>query len=90
MLCVISGGNWNNGAIAGVWALNLNNVRANSNTNYGFRSDSSPNTPHAACTAWQRGSLRRALRRNVLLARPLVSSAAHVGRLLKIGLGALA
>ncbi len=36
----ISGGNWNNGSIDGVWALNLNNARANSNNNIGFRSDS--------------------------------------------------
>ena len=36
----ISGGNWNNGSIDGLWALNLNNARANSNNNIGFRSDS--------------------------------------------------
>jgi hypothetical protein len=52
MLCVISGGNWNNGSTAGLWALNLNNVRSNSNNNVGFRSDSVPNTPHAACADW--------------------------------------
>jgi hypothetical protein len=40
MLCPISGGNWNNAANAGVWALNLNNTRADSNNNYGFRADS--------------------------------------------------
>mgnify|MGYP001573380405 CR=1 FL=1 len=40
MLCPISGGNWNNGSNAGVWALNLNNTRTNSNNNVGFRSDS--------------------------------------------------
>lgn len=40
MLCPISGGNWNNAANAGVWALNLNNVRTNSNNNIGFRADS--------------------------------------------------
>ena len=41
----ISGGNWNNSSNAGVWALNLNNVRTNSNNNIGFRSDSvSPRT----------------------------------------------
>jgi hypothetical protein len=39
-MCPISGGNWNNGATAGVWALNLNNVRSNSNDNVGFRADS--------------------------------------------------
>lgn len=33
----IRGGNWNNGANAGVFALNLNNARSNSNTNIGFR-----------------------------------------------------
>ena len=33
----IRGGNWNNGANAGVFALNLNNAPSNSNTNIGFR-----------------------------------------------------
>lgn len=47
-MCPISGGNWNNGATAGVWALNLNNVRTNSNNNVGLRSDSdSPRTAKA-------------------------------------------
>jgi RNA-directed DNA polymerase len=31
------GGNWNNGSNAGVFALNLNNLRSNTNTNNGFR-----------------------------------------------------
>ena len=88
MLCVISGGNWNNGATAGVWYLNLNNVRSNSNNNVGLRSDSVPNTPHAACADWQRGSLRRALRRNLAPRRPLVAPMAPVGLLAKIGTGA--
>lgn len=39
MLCPISGGNANNGSNAGVFALNLNNVRSNSNINVGFRCD---------------------------------------------------
>jgi len=43
-MCPISGGNWNNGSNAGVWAFNLNNVRSNSNYNVGFRSDSA--SPH--------------------------------------------
>ncbi len=48
MLCPMSGANWNNSSIAGVWALNCNNVRGNSNDNYGFRSDSmSPRTAQA-------------------------------------------
>jgi len=33
----IRGGNWNNGANAGLAALNLNNRRSNSNNNVGFR-----------------------------------------------------
>ena len=33
----LRGGNWNNGANAGVFALNLNNLRSNVNTNIGFR-----------------------------------------------------
>jgi len=31
------GGNWNNGSDAGVFYLNLNNPRTNSNSNLGFR-----------------------------------------------------
>jgi len=34
----IRGGNWNQGAISGVFNLNLNNSRANAGTNIGFRS----------------------------------------------------
>ena len=43
----IRGGNWNNGAAAGVRALNLNNARSNSNTNIGVRpaSEVSPKPP---------------------------------------------
>ena len=41
-MCPISGGNWNNSSGAGVWTLNLNNVRTNSNNNVGFRADSVP------------------------------------------------
>jgi len=33
----IRGGNWNNGANAGAFTLNLNNAPENSNTNIGFR-----------------------------------------------------
>ena len=45
-MCPISGGNWNNGSNAGVWTLNLNNTRTNSNINVGLRADSfSPRSP---------------------------------------------
>lgn len=33
----IRGGNWNNASNAGVFNLNLNNLRSNVNTNIGFR-----------------------------------------------------
>jgi len=80
MLCVISGGNWDNGSGAGAWALNLNNVRSNSNSNVGLRADSLPATPQAAMAVGQRGGHRRGLCRNVLLARLLVAGTAHVGQ----------
>lgn len=78
MLCAISGGNWNNGSNAGVWALNLNNARGNSNNNIGFRADSSPGKPKAASAAWQRGSTCRGLRRNQPQTRPLVADSRRV------------
>lgn len=44
-MCPIVSANWNNGSNAGVWALNLNNVRSNANNNIGGRADSaSPRT----------------------------------------------
>lgn len=33
----LRGGNWNNGSNAGVFAVNLNNDRTNTNSNIGFR-----------------------------------------------------
>ena len=33
----IRGGNWNNGANAGAFSLNLNNPRSNVSTSLGFR-----------------------------------------------------
>ena len=39
----IAGGNWNNGANAGVFYVNLNNLRSNANGNIGFRSASASN-----------------------------------------------
>ncbi len=35
--CLIRGGNWNNGANAGVFNSNLNNARSNANDNIGGR-----------------------------------------------------
>jgi hypothetical protein len=85
MLCVISRGNWNNGSNAGSRNRNLNNNRTNANNNVGFACDSMPYMPYAACADWQRGSLRRALRRNVLQQNPLVAFAHRVVRPAKIG-----
>jgi hypothetical protein len=42
MLCPIVGANWNNSSNAGVWTLNLNNTRSNSNTRIGARADLDP------------------------------------------------
>jgi hypothetical protein len=39
-LCVISGGPWYSGGIAGVWALYLNFVRGDSDVEIGFRAAS--------------------------------------------------
>ena len=39
-LCVISGGGWDSGGSAGVWTLNLYNVRGTSSTSFGFRAAS--------------------------------------------------
>lgn len=36
--CAYRGGNWNNGSSAGVFNVNLNNPRSNSNGNIGGRS----------------------------------------------------
>jgi hypothetical protein len=44
------GGNWNNGANAGVFALNLTNPRSNVNTNIGFRSALVPQVSSRAPT----------------------------------------
>jgi hypothetical protein len=44
----IRGGNWNNAASAGVFNLNCNNTRTNSNTNIGARPDSIPLALHYA------------------------------------------
>lgn len=85
MRCVLSCANWDNGSNAGSRNRNLNNNRTNANNNVGFACDSMPNTPYAACADWQRGSLRRALRRNVMQQTPLVAVAHRVVRLAKIG-----
>jgi hypothetical protein len=85
MLCVISRGNWNNGSNAGSRYRNLYGTRASANYNVGFACDSGSNTPYAACADWPRGSLRRALRRNVLQQTPLVAVASRVAVLAKIG-----
>ncbi len=47
----IRGGNWNNGAAAGPFALNVSNSRGNANTNIGFRpasGDRQMMRPHGA------------------------------------------
>lgn len=43
-MCPIVSANWNNVSNAGVWALNLNNVRSNANNNVGGQT-----RPHGIC-----------------------------------------
>jgi len=43
-MCTISGGNWNNGSNAGVWALYLNYVRSTTSAAVGFRCAIYPTT----------------------------------------------
>lgn len=43
-LCALSGGDWNTGSGAGVWALYLNNARSNSGDTVGFRCAIYPTT----------------------------------------------
>ncbi len=38
-MCLIAGNNWNNSSNAGVWAVNWNNNRSDSNNNVGLRAD---------------------------------------------------
>lgn len=49
----LRGGNWNNGTNAGLGALNLNNSRANSNSNIGFRPALDDNTARSTCLKGQ-------------------------------------
>ena len=39
LICVLSCNNWNNTSNAGVWNVNLNNNRTNTNNNVSFRAD---------------------------------------------------
>lgn len=73
MLCPISGGNWNNGSNAGVWALNLNNARSNSNTNVGCRLDLAHKCSNSELLKVRKGRvLSGALARNSIAAGLLV------------------
>lgn len=61
-MCPISGANWNNGSNAGVWALNLNNARANANNNVGGRADStSPQGPQLGRSGIKGDAFRRVI-----------------------------
>lgn len=55
MLCVISGGNWNNTSNAGAFARNLNNNRTNSNNNVGLACDSDPSPDTQQCETGTEG-----------------------------------
>ena len=53
-ICLLSGGNWNNGSNAGLWNLNWNNNRTNSNNNVSFRSDYASPSKHRGAK-WSTG-----------------------------------
>lgn len=79
-MCPISGGNWNNGANAGVWALNLNNTRSNSNNNVGGRSDLGPLLAVRKDKVEQRDAVSRPPGRNLSDPSFLVASRRTPGR----------
>lgn len=55
----VRGGDWGNSAIAGVFALNLNNDRSNSNTNIGARPALRARLKRVAYRAARRHTLER-------------------------------
>lgn len=85
----IRGGNWNNGATAGVFALNANNARSNANTNIGCRPAlgdrqmrcayraSRQSTPQKDAPSSVRAAVRLARRRNIQQAGRSSSAAAR-------------
>ena len=79
------GGNWNNGANAGLAAVNLNNSRANTNTNIGFRpafGSSQKATPHGALSsALSKGCRCLGYRRKTEQAAPVRRAADHKARM---------
>jgi hypothetical protein len=52
------GGNWNNGAQAGVFSMNLNNAPSNSNTNIGFRCPPNFQVRTRSSSPWMLGQSR--------------------------------
>jgi hypothetical protein len=62
MLAPISGGNWDNGSNAGVFALNLNNDSGNSNDNVGFRDCAHGDASHGDMPTVDTGRLLSGLR----------------------------
>ena len=59
-MCPIVCGNWNDASNAGVWNLNLNNTRTNTNNNVGFRADSeSPQRLHQGHSGTKGDTFRR-------------------------------
>lgn len=80
-MCAIAGGNWDNGVIAGVWALNLNNVRGNSNDNVGCRADSAkPRSLHHGHGGAKGDAFRRAAQAAAKSVGPHISSSNSAAR----------
>jgi len=59
-MCPLVSGHWAYSSNAGAWALNLNNVRSNSNNNVGLRADSNPQRPQLGQRGVKGDAFRRA------------------------------
>lgn len=76
-MCGIASANWNNSLIAGPWARNFNNSQGNSNDNYGFSSDSRPQTTQVE-SGIQGGAFLRVVQAIAKSAGRPFSSSCHV------------
>lgn len=79
-MCPIGAGNWNNSGLSGPWALNLNNVRGNSNNNVSFRADSAkPRSPKHGHGGAKGDAFRRAAQAAAKSACPCISGSNGLG-----------
>jgi len=82
LLCVLSAGNWNNYSNAGVWNVNWNNNRTNSNNNVGFRADCNASNPAMGQWNYRDGRFQHYAKSTggVFLVGPRASKAGHISQ----------